>query len=64
MLEAAFHEAMVRTYERAQDEARYNATLLLRMVTEKGGLATARQLLQHPVVSDGFTACGSEGGWT
>ncbi|MFI2712101.1 AAA domain-containing protein [Micromonospora sp. NPDC018662] len=60
-LETAFHEAMVRTYERARDEAHYNATLLLRMVTEKGGLATARQLLHHPVVSDGFTALWERG---
>ncbi|MEU4772443.1 AAA domain-containing protein [Micromonospora sp. NPDC023644] len=60
-LEAAFHEAMVRTYERARDEANYHASLLLRMVTEKGGLATARQLLHHPVVSDGFTALWERG---
>ncbi|MEH0980889.1 AAA domain-containing protein [Micromonospora sp. CPCC 205556] len=60
-LEAAFHEAMVRTYERARDEAHYHAALLLRMVTEKGGLATARQLLHHPVVSDGFTALWERG---
>ncbi|MFY1598359.1 AAA domain-containing protein [Micromonospora sp. WMMD737] len=60
-LEAAFHEAMVRTYERARDEANYHAGLLLRMVTEKGGLATARQLLHHPLVSDGFTALWERG---
>ncbi|MBQ1074706.1 AAA family ATPase [Micromonospora sp. C31] len=60
-LEAAFHDAMVRTYERARNEANYHASLLLRMVTEKGGLATARQLLQHPVVSDGFTALWERG---
>ncbi|WP_146766445.1 hypothetical protein [Micromonospora saelicesensis] len=60
-LEAAFHEAMVRTYERARDEAHYHAALLLRMVTEKGGLATAWQLLHHPVVSDGFTALWERG---
>ncbi|MET8356364.1 hypothetical protein [Micromonospora sp. NPDC005171] len=60
-LEAAFHEAMVRTYERARDEAQYHAALLLRMVTDKGGLATARQLLHHPVVSDGFTALWERG---
>ncbi|MEH0972202.1 AAA domain-containing protein [Micromonospora sp. CPCC 205546] len=60
-LEAAFHEAMVRTYERARDEANYHAHLLLRMVTEKGGLATARQLLHHPLVSDGFTALWERG---
>ncbi|MBM0224816.1 hypothetical protein [Micromonospora sp. ATA51] len=47
-LEAAFHEAMVRSYERARDEANYHAALFLRLLTEKGGLATARQLLHNP----------------
>ncbi|MEU4550753.1 AAA domain-containing protein [Micromonospora violae] len=60
-LEASFHTAMVRTYERARDEANYNAGLLLRMVTAKGGLATARQLLANPAVSDGFTALWERG---
>ncbi|MFU8870412.1 AAA domain-containing protein [Micromonospora sp. SL4-19] len=55
-LERAFHQAMVRILVRARDEANYNPTLLLRMVTEMGGLAAARQLLRNPVVSDGFTA--------
>lgn len=60
-LEAAFHKAMVRIYERARDEANYHAGLLLKMVTEQGGLATARQLLHNPVVSDGFTALWERG---
>lgn len=60
-LEAVFHAAMVKTYERARDEANYNAGLLLRMVTAKGGLATARQLLANPAVSDGFTALWERG---
>ncbi|MFE9205651.1 AAA domain-containing protein [Micromonospora sp. NPDC007230] len=61
VLEAAFHEAMVRSYERARDEANYHAALFLRMLTEKGGLATARQLLHNPGVSDGFTALWERG---
>ncbi|MFG2058587.1 AAA domain-containing protein [Micromonospora sp. NPDC048930] len=60
-LEAAFHEAMVRSYERARDEANYHAALFLRMLTEKGGLATARQLLHNPGVSEGFTALWERG---
>ncbi|SCF41544.1 Protein of unknown function [Micromonospora purpureochromogenes] len=60
-LERAFHQAMVRSYERARDEANYHAGLLLRMITEKGGLATARQLLRNPAVSDGFTALWERG---
>ncbi|MEW2376135.1 hypothetical protein AB0883_08530 [Micromonospora sp. NPDC047812] len=38
-----------------------HASLLLRMATGKGGLATARQLLHHPLVSDGFTALWERG---
>ncbi|ASW54751.1 AAA domain-containing protein [Plantactinospora sp. KBS50] len=60
-LERAFHQAMVRIYERARDEANYHPTLLLRMITEKGGLATARQLLRNSAVSDGFTALWERG---
>ncbi|MET8310928.1 AAA domain-containing protein [Micromonospora sp. NPDC005173] len=60
-LERAFHQAMVRILVRARDEANYHPTLLLRMVTEKGGPAAARQLLRNPVVSDGFTALWERG---
>jgi hypothetical protein len=52
---------MVRVYEQARDEAGYNATLFLRMITEQGGLATARQLLRGSVASDGFTALWERG---
>ncbi|SCL53627.1 Part of AAA domain-containing protein [Micromonospora citrea] len=60
-LERAFHQAMVRILVRARDEANYNPTLLLRMVTEMGGLVAARRLLHNPVVSDGFTALWERG---
>ncbi|SCG67761.1 AAA domain-containing protein [Micromonospora coxensis] len=60
-LERAFHQAMVRILVRARDEANCNPTLLLRMVTEMGGLAAARRLLHNPVVSDGFTALWERG---
>ncbi|GGR73265.1 hypothetical protein GCM10010169_16600 [Micromonospora fulviviridis] len=60
-LERAFHQAMVRILVRARDEANYNPTLLLRMITEMGGLAAARRLLRNPVVSDGFTALWERG---
>jgi hypothetical protein len=52
---------MVRVYEQARDEAGYNATLFLRMITEQGGLATARQLQRSSVASDGFTALWERG---
>jgi len=50
-----FHAAMARIYTRAKSEAGYNATRYLQMVSEMGGFATARQLLDAPGVSDGFT---------
>jgi hypothetical protein len=54
-LDRQFHAAMVGIYTRAKDEAGYNATRYLQMVSETGGLATARQLLQTSGISDGFT---------
>ncbi|GAA3284079.1 hypothetical protein GCM10020218_041690 [Dactylosporangium vinaceum] len=60
-LEADFHQTMVRVYEQARDEAGYNATLFRSMVADKGGLATARQLLAASTVSDGFTALWERG---
>jgi len=60
-LEQAFHRAMVRVYEDAKRETGYNATRFLQMVSEQGGLSTARQLLHAPTVSDGFTALWERG---
>lgn len=60
-LEATFHREMVRACQRARDEVGYQPGLLLRLVTEKGGLASARQLLHSPAVSDGFTALWERG---
>ncbi len=45
----------VEVYRRAKQEAGYHATYFLQMVSERGGLATARHLLQTSSVSDGFT---------
>jgi hypothetical protein len=53
--ESAFHEVMLEIYERAKTECRYNASRFLQMVSERGGLETARYLL-HTGLSDGFTA--------
>jgi hypothetical protein len=44
-LECRFHRAMVGIYETAKRELGYNATRFLQMLSEQGGLATARQLL-------------------
>ncbi|MEH0823175.1 MULTISPECIES: AAA domain-containing protein [unclassified Micromonospora] len=60
-LEARFHREMVRICQRARAEVSYHPSLLLRLVTEKGGLASVRQLLHNPAVSDGFTALWERG---
>lgn len=51
-----FHQAMVDLYVRAKHEARYNATYFLDMVSNEGGLATARYLLDKGEASDGYVA--------
>ena len=56
-----FHRAMVQVHEAAKRETGYNATRFLQMVAEQGGLATAKQLLHAPHVSDGFTALWERG---
>ena len=55
-LEIDFHEAMIGVYRRARAEAAYTATRFLGMLSERGGLETARYLLHSPAVSEGYTA--------
>jgi hypothetical protein len=55
-LERTFHQAMVDVYRRARTEAGYNATVFLTMVSQRGGLETARTLLNAAKPSDGFRA--------
>jgi len=50
-----FDMAMFEIYKRAKTEAGYNATIFLRMVSDKGGLATAKYLINSPKPSDGYT---------
>ncbi len=47
---------MLDVYERARLEAGYRATYFLQMLSELGGLETARQLLASSSPSEGFTA--------
>lgn len=54
-IEAQFHEAMVTIYERAKRECNYNATRFLQMLSDIGGLETARKLVGTNEPSDGFT---------
>ena len=57
--ERAFHQAMTVIYETAKRELGYNATRFLQMISEHGGLATARQLLWSDKPSEGFTTLWS-----
>lgn len=55
-LEKKFETAMFEIYARAKAEARYNATVFLRMLSDRGGLDTAKFLVNSPKESDGYTA--------
>ena len=55
VLESKFHQEMLSIYKRAKSECNYNATRFLRMLSEYGGLRTAKILLHSKSVSEGFT---------
>jgi hypothetical protein len=55
-LEALFTETMFEVYRRAKSEANYNATIFLQMITDNGGRATAKTLINAAKPSDGYTA--------
>ena len=50
-----FDQAMFNIYRRAKKEAGYPANIFLRMITERGGLDTARYLIISDKPSDGYT---------
>lgn len=52
----AFTQAMLEIHHRAKVECHYNAARFFQMLSERGGLATAKYLLHSPTLSDGFTA--------
>lgn len=54
--EKAFNEAMIEIYRRAKSEARYNAKAFLGMVIDRGGLSTAKYLINSSAPSVGYTA--------
>lgn len=54
-LEKRFDQAMLRIYQRARDEAAYNATVYFRMLSDRGGLQTAKYLINAAKPSDGYT---------
>lgn len=54
-LELQFEQAMFDVYRRAKAEAKYNASIFLQLVANRGGLDTARYLINQPKPSDGYT---------
>jgi hypothetical protein len=50
-----FDAAMFEIYRRAKQETGYNATIFLRMVSDRGGLSTAKYLINSSRPSDGYT---------
>lgn len=60
-LESEFDAAMMDIYLRAKSEAKYTATIFHRMLDQKRGLATAKQLISDQNVSQGYTALWERG---
>lgn len=54
-LEKEFHQEMLAIYQKAKSKCHYNATRFLNMVSNDGGLLTAKKLLATELPSDGFT---------
>jgi hypothetical protein len=54
-LSKRFDAAMFQIYRRAKSEAGYNANIFLRMINERGGLVTAKSLINSPKPSDVYT---------
>jgi hypothetical protein len=46
---------LMDAYRRAKKEAKYNATVFFRMLSERGGLETAKYLINAPGESGGYT---------
>ena len=54
-LEYKFHQEMINVYKAAKKDCNYNATRFLQMIGEKGGVATAKQLLNTSGMQSGYT---------
>ena len=54
-LEDEFSRAMFEIYRRAKAEAKYPANIFLQMLTERGGIDTAKFLINQRNPSDGYT---------
>jgi hypothetical protein len=60
-LEKQFDRAMMDVYVRAKSEAKYTASVFHRMLCERGGLSTAKYLINDPSESQGYTALWERG---
>lgn len=60
-LETLFDAAMMDIYVRAKAEAKYTASIFHRMLIDKRGVATAKQLINDTNVSQGYTALWERG---
>jgi hypothetical protein len=49
-----FDTAMMSIYQTAKSELGYNAKVFFRMLCEKGGVLTAKQLINSPTPSEGY----------
>tara|TARA_B100000378_G_scaffold34333_1_gene25881 strand:- start:441 stop:764 length:324 start_codon:yes stop_codon:yes gene_type:complete len=56
LLKQKFNMAMFDIHRRAKAEAKHNATAFLQMLNDRGGLDTAKSLINAKSQSDGFTA--------
>jgi hypothetical protein len=56
-----FTLAMFEIYRRAKAEAHYNATIFYKMICDRGGLETAKVLINAQQPSDGYTALYEKG---
>lgn len=61
LLEQEFHSAMIDIYNRARNEANYVAIRYIQMVSEHGGVATAKILINADKPSEGYTALWERG---
>ena len=55
-IEKEFDHQMFSIYQRAKAEAGYTASAFFQMLERRGGLGTARYLINTPKPSDGYTA--------
>ncbi|MHB8128475.1 MAG: hypothetical protein ACYDEX_05720 [Mobilitalea sp.] len=54
-LEDKFHNDMIHIYKTAKNELGYNASRFIQLVSEKGGVQAAKQLIMKEGGTDGFT---------